>query len=323
LASDLRYFPAPEEPVSAFGGMHTRSPAMREVFTVLERLARTDLTITLVGETGSGKSRLAQNVHRASARAAAPWVVMDRGSAVGEGAETRLLGCDRNLGPGLHSELPGLFEEAQSGTLFIEEVTELSPELQSLIVSILSSRRLRRVAGVRDIPIDVRVIATSKLELDTALAAGRLRQDLYFRLTTAVVRVPALRARREDFALLVTALLTDLGRGRASITPDALARLQTRNWLGNVRELKNTLALAFALSDGDELGLCDLERMGFGAELSVETAPSLAGITLERLEQIAIKQTLARVRGNKVHAAKMLGIAVSTLYEKLKRFSIA
>lgn len=298
-----------------FGGMRTRAPAMRHVFSVLERLARTDLAITLLGETGVGKSRLARAVHSASPRAAGGWVVLDSASAALSGGEARLVNPDA-------AEAASGLGDAHAGSLFIEEAAELSAELQSLLLRTLESGRLSRASGATGHPFDLRVIAASSRELEAEVGAGRFRQDLYFRLAAAVVRIPPLRERRDDIPLLVNELLAQLGRPQLAVSPDALALLQARQWLGNIRELKNTLAYALALLEGDRLELRDLERMGLGNEASALDQMALAGISLEQLERTAIKQTLARVRGNKVRAAKQLGIAVSTLYEKLKRFSI-
>jgi DNA-binding NtrC family response regulator len=285
---------------------------MRDVFAVLRRLAPTDLTLTLIGETGVGKSRLARAVHAASSRAQARLSVLDFGASAGSGAEARLLGVERGAAAGASSDQPGAFEEAQGGSLFVDDAAELSPELQGLLVRVLESRCVRRVGSARDVAVDVRVIVASNRELASEVAAGRLRQDLYFRLTASVVRIPPLRAE----------LLADLGHSQLEVTADALALLQAREWFGNVRELKNVLACTLALLDGPRLERRDLERLGLRAEASPLDQMSLAGISLEQLERTAIKQTLVRVRGNKVRAAKQLGIAVSTLYEKLKRFSI-
>ncbi|HKP55392.1 MAG TPA: sigma 54-interacting transcriptional regulator [Polyangiales bacterium] len=294
---------------------------MRDVFAVLRRLAPTDLPLTLIGETGCGKTRLARAVHAASGRAQARLSVLDFGAS-GSSTEARLLGIERSMTVGAISDQPGAFEEAQGGSLLVDDAGELTPELQSLLVRVLESRRVRRVGSARDIAVDVRVIAASSRELSSEATAGRLRQDLYFRLTASVVRIPPLRERREDIPLLVAELLADLGNAHVEVTADALALLQAREWFGNVRELKNVLACTIALLDGPRLELRDLERLGLRTEASPLDQMALAGISLEQLERTAIKQTLARVRGNKVRAAKLLGIAVSTLYEKLKRFSI-
>lgn len=302
--------------------MRTRAPSMRNLFAVLARLARTDLTITLIGETGSGKSRLARAIHAASAREKGPLVPLHFGAASTTVAETRLLGVEQGGLAGSTSYLPGAIEQAHSGTLLIDDAAEMPLELQARLLPVLESQQLRRVGGTRDIPIDVRLLVTSNRELDVEAGAGRFRQDLYFRLAAAVIRVPPLRDRREDIPLLIAELLEDIGRSDVTVTPEAMAFLQARQWVGNIRELKNALACALALLDEGILEFRTLERVGLATEVSPIDRLSLAGISLDQLEKTAIKQTLARVRGNKVRAAKMLGIAVSTLYEKLKRLSL-
>jgi DNA-binding NtrC family response regulator len=177
------------------------------------------------------------------------------------------------------------------------------------------------VGGSQYRPIDVRVIAATNRDLDAAVAAGRFRQDLYFRLAGAVVPVPALRHRVEDIPLLIQRLLRDLGRTEVTLTDDALRVLSEHPWPGNVRELKNTLSCALAMLGGNVLDAPDLRFVNLGIGGGLERL-SLGGIRLTQIERIAIKQTLEQVQGNKADAARALGIAVSTLYEKLKRHGL-
>lgn len=309
-----------QDAVSEFGGMRTRAPNMREVFAVLGRLAKTNLTITLIGEIGTGKSRLAHAIHAASARSKGPFVALDFGVESVSTAETRLLGIERG-GSSEASLVRGAFEEAQGGTLLIENASELTLDLQARLLPILKTQRVRRLGGVQDIPLDVRLIVISNCELETEVAAGRFRRDLYFRMRAAVTRVPPLRERSEDIPLLMSELLAEAGHGQLRVTPEAVAFLQSRQWLGNVGELKSALETTVALLDTDTIELRTLRRGGLEPEMPPIDQLSLAGMSLYQLEAAAIRQTLAQVRGNKVRAAKILGIAVSTLYEKLKRVS--
>jgi DNA-binding NtrC family response regulator len=322
LVHEARMTESPDEGISAFGHLRTRAPAMRNVVTVLERLACTDITVTLIGETGTGKDVLAHALHAHSERAQAPFVILDCGAVPPNLAESELLGHERGAFTGAVSTHPGAFERAHGGTLFIDEAGELPLELQTRLLRVLESRRVRRVGGTQDRPVDVRVLAATNRELDSEVRSGRFRQDLYFRLAAAVVRIPPLRDRREDIPLLVSDLLADLGRREVKVAGEALALLQSRRWPGNVRELKNALACALAFVDGDRLELESLQFLADTLDRSPLDAIPLAGISLEQLEKSAIKQTLARANGNKVQAAKTLGIAVSTLYEKLKRYAI-
>jgi DNA-binding NtrC family response regulator len=310
--------------VMELAGVHARSASMRQSLTILKRLAQTDMTITLTGETGSGKDVLAQAVHRASPRAKESFVVLDCGAVVPNLAEAELLGQDRAAGNGAVAQYIGAFERAHGGTLFIDEVGELSLELQTRLLRIVESRRVRRVGGSQDRAVDVRLVAATNRELSLDVAAGRFRQDLYFRLAAAVVRVPPVRERREDLPLLVPQLLADLGRPEVTVTREVLDWTETRTWPGNVRELKNALAFALAFVDDGVLEVRHFAALppNESDETNWVKRLPLAGVRLSSLEQAAIAQTLAQSGGNKMQAARILGIAVSTLYEKLKRYDI-
>ncbi|HZU85270.1 MAG TPA: sigma 54-interacting transcriptional regulator, partial [Polyangiaceae bacterium] len=213
------------------------------------------------------------------------------------------------------------------GTLFLDEIAELPLDLQSRLLRALENRRVRRVGGRVDRRIDVRVVAATNRDLQADVASGKFREDLFFRLAVAVVRVPPLRERLEDMPELVRSLLVDLGREDLRVSDAAFAALRAHPWPGNVRELKNALACAVAFVD---VGVCILEprhlrllspSSSTAADSWIDSLP-LAGQALESLERVAIRQTLAQVGGNKAHAARSLGIAVSTLYEKLKKYGI-
>ena len=313
--------------ISELSGVKARSAAMRQTVTVLARLAQTDMTITLMGETGSGKDVLAHAVHRASSRAQENFAVLDCGAVVPNLAESELMGHERGAFTGAVAQYIGAFERAHGGTLFIDEVGELPLELQTRLLRVLESRRVRRVGGTQDRSVNVRVIAATNRELALDVSAGRFRQDLYFRLAAAVVRVPPLRERREDLPLLVQQLLHDLRRPDVQVAPAVLEWMNSRSWPGNVRELKN--ALAYALAFVDETANPVLNATHFSSlppsgddETSWVKRLPLAGLRLSSIEQAAIAQTLAHSNGNKMQAARILGIAVSTLYEKLKRYDI-
>ncbi|HYQ46817.1 MAG TPA: sigma-54 dependent transcriptional regulator [Polyangiaceae bacterium] len=296
------------------------SPAMRHVFDLLDPLARAEVTITLTGETGTGKDVLARTIHERSARQGGPFVVFDCGAVAQNLAESELLGHERGAFTGAVSAHRGAFERADGGTLFLDELGELPLDLQTRLLRVLSNSSLRRVGGTKDLPVDVRVIAATNRDLRAEVAAGRFRQDLYFRLATAVVQVPPLRARLEDIPLLVERLLEDLDRPGIQLSQDALALLVSKSWPGNVRELKNNLAFALAFLDGSVLEARHLS-MSSAPEAKADLAHlPLGGLKLESIERVAIEQTLAQARGNKSRAAQILGIAPSTLYEKLKKY---
>ncbi|MDB4983457.1 MAG: ATPase [Myxococcales bacterium] len=315
------YAPGPPS-VQKFGRIAASSPAMAEMFSVLRRLARTDVSLTLIGETGTGKDVTAHAVHDASARAAAPFVVFDCGAVPPNLVESELFGHERGAFTGAHAEHEGAFERARGGTLFLDEIGELPLDLQPRLLRALDSHAVRRVGGTRDRRVDVRIIAATNRDLGALVEAKQFRQDLYFRLAAAVVNLPPLRDRLEDLSLLVPQLLVDLGRGQVYVPEAAYEALRGHRWPGNVRELKNVLAYALAFVDAGTLEpgvLRFTPAAGQGSPL--ERLP-LGGQTIATLEHVAIRQTLALTRGNKVQAARLLGIASSTLYEKLKRYGL-
>ncbi|MCE9574863.1 MAG: sigma 54-interacting transcriptional regulator [Deltaproteobacteria bacterium] len=308
--------------LAAFGSAIAASASMQQVFALLARLAPSEVTITLIGETGTGKDVLARAVHEASARSSGPFAVFDCGSVTSTLIESELFGHERGAFTGAVAERAGAFERAAGGTLFLDEVGEMPLELQPRLLRALEQREVRRVGGGTEIPVDVRVIAATNRDLATEVGAGRFRQDLYFRLSAAVVQVPPLRDRKDDLAHLVERLLGEVGRP-VRVTPAALAALASYDWPGNVRELRNVLTTAAAMIDGD---LLDVRHLMFPTT-SVKREPSLdelplAGQSLEALERAAIRQTLEHESGNRTRTAKVLGIAPSTLYEKIKKYGL-
>jgi two-component system, NtrC family, response regulator HydG len=295
------------------------SPAMRQVFELIQPLAKADVSVTLIGETGTGKDVLARIVHQHSSRAEGPFVVFDCGAVAANLAESELLGHERGAFTGALAAHEGAFERADGGTLFLDEIGELPLDLQTRLLRVLGNRSVRRVGGTVDKSVDVRIVAATNRDLQAEVAAGRFRQDLYFRLAAAVIQVPALRDRPEDMPMLVGRLLEDLGHREIDVTPAALALLCSRSWPGNVRELKNTLACAVAFLDGQTLEPRHLALPSAAESKPVLDQLSLGGLRLDAIERIAIQQTLRQTGGNKVRAAQVLGIAPSTLYEKLKK----
>jgi transcriptional regulator with PAS, ATPase and Fis domain len=311
--------------VRRFGRVAARSTAMHEVFEVLERFVGTDVSITMVGETGVGKDVLAHGIHELSKRSAGPFVIFDCGSVAANLAESELLGHERGAFTGAVTGHTGAFERAHGGTLFLDEIAELPLDLQPRLLRALESRKVRRVGGRVDRRVDVRVIAATNRDLRADVAAGRFREDLFFRLAMAVVLVPPLRRRVDDLPELVYGLLSDLGRPDLRVSDAAFAVLRERAWPGNVRELKNALACATAFVDAGD-SVLDVRHLRLLAQAAEDAAwideLPLAGQTLDRLEKTAIRQTLALAKGNKTEAALLLGIAASTLYEKLKRYKL-
>jgi DNA-binding NtrC family response regulator len=306
---------------SRFGAALGESPALRRVFALLARLAPTELTLTLIGETGTGKDVLARAVHDASRRSAGPFVVFDCGAVAPTLIESELFGHEKGAFTGAVAERQGAFERAHGGTLFLDEVGELGLDLQPKLLRALEQRRVRRVGGADDRAVDVRIVAATNRDLESAVAGATFRQDLFFRLSVAVLHLPPLRERRQDLAPLVRHFLAEAGRP-LNVAPTTLEVLASYDWPGNVRELRNVVSAAAALADGDTLEPRHLLFFRPQRRAARDEALPLAGQSLEALERAAIGQTLRLCGGNKSKAARSLGIAPSTLYEKLRKYQL-
>jgi DNA-binding NtrC family response regulator len=310
-----------EQPVQ-LGKVSTVSPVMHDVLTTIARLARTDVTLTFIGETGTGKDVLAHLLHDESPRRSEPFVVFDCSAVPSSLVESEIFGHERGAFTGAIAAHAGAFERARGGTLFLDEVGELPLDLQPKLLRVLENRCFRRVGGTRDRPLDVRIVAATNRDLAALVVTRHFREDLYFRLAAAVVSVPPLRERLHDLPFLVSSLLQDLGRGYLAVPKETLEVLAAHPWPGNVRELKNVLASALAFVDGGVLEPSKLRIAApAGAASALDRLP-LGGHKLETLERTAIKQTLRQTGGNKTQAAHLLGIAISTLYEKLKKYDL-
>jgi DNA-binding NtrC family response regulator len=326
---------------SRFGDALGHSAAMRRVFGVLQRIAPTDLTITILGETGTGKDVLARAIHDASPRRTAPFVVFDCGAAAPTLIENHLFGHERGAFTGAVDQRRGAFEQADGGTLFLDEIGELSLDLQPKLLRVLEQRRVARLGSTAERPVDVRIVCATNRELEREVAAGRFRQDLFFRVNVAVVRLPPLRERREDLVPLIQLFAghtrgrptgsspvmgsrdrEETERGGLEVSAEAVGILTSYDWPGNVRELRNVIQSAAAVSDGRLLRPRDFILFSGQTRAPTLDGLPLAGRTLESIECAAIRQTLQQFAGNKTQAARALGIAPSTLYAKLKKYAL-
>jgi transcriptional regulator with PAS, ATPase and Fis domain len=278
--------------------------------------------VTLTGETGTGKDVFAHLLHELSPRSRQPFVVFDCGAVPANLMESELFGHERGAFTGAHAEHPGAFERAAGGTLFLDEIGELSLELQPRLLRALDNRSIRRVGGTKDRHIDVRIVAATNRDLGGLVAAKQFRQDLYFRLAAAVVTLPPLRDRLDDMTVLVSRLLADLDRADVRASDGTLSALRAHLWPGNVRELKNVISCALAFVEGTALEPRHLRFTAPPADDSALDRLPLGGHSLQTIERAAIRQTLLALRGNKVQAARTLGIAPSTLYEKLRKYGL-
>jgi transcriptional regulator with GAF, ATPase, and Fis domain len=255
----------------SFGELVGRDSAMREVFGLLERLAPTDATLLIGGETGTGKDVLARAAHAASPRAKGPFVVVDCGAVVSSLIESELFGHEKGAFTGASDLRKGAFELAHKGTLFLDEIGELPLSLQPKLLRAIETRRIRRVGGEQELPVDLRIVAASNRNLEVEVARGRFREDLYFRLAVVPMHLPALRERRDDIPLLAKSLLVHIGREHdpqaapLGISDEALHSLRAHEWPGNVRELRNVLERAALMARAH--GESELRLQGFGGQL--------------------------------------------------------
>ncbi|HEU5055044.1 MAG TPA: sigma 54-interacting transcriptional regulator [Kofleriaceae bacterium] len=305
---------------SRFGDALGHSAAMRRVFGVLQRIAPTDLTITILGETGTGKDVLARAIHEASPRRSAPFVVFDCGAAAPTLIESQLFGHERGAFTGAVDQRRGAFEQAHGGTLFLDEIGELSLDLQPKLLRVLEQRQVSRLGSTTERPVDVRIVCATNRELAREVATGQFRQDLFFRVNVAVVRLPPLRERPEDVVPLIQHFAAQTEG--LEVSTEALGILTSYDWPGNVRELRNVIQSAAAVSDGKLLRPRDFILFSGQTRAPTLDGLPLAGRTLESIECAAIRQTLQQFSGNKTQAARALGIAPSTLYAKLKKYAL-
>ena len=319
--------PAPAFPVARMApdGLVGRSGGMLSVYKQIALACASDAPVLVTGETGTGKELVARAIHRHSARAARPFVPVNCG-ALPEGLlESELFGHVRGAFTGAVADKKGLFEEARNGTIFLDEIGEMSPALQVRLLRTLELGEVRPVGSPRAMKLDVRVIAATHRDLERATREGSFRQDLFFRLHVFAIRVPPLRERREDVPLLVAHFLAAEGArasGAASLTAAAVAALAAQDWPGNVRELENTLERLAVEARGRTIDVADLPPAFRERRASLEE-PLFAGLpSLEEIEKRYLRHVLAEVKGNRSRAAEVLGIDRRTLYRMAERFGL-
>ncbi len=309
-------------PVEAAGRLVAKSPGMRRVLETARRGARTDATVLITGETGTGKSAIARFVHDSSARRDRPFLHLSCASLPPTLVESELFGARRGAFTDAREDRAGAFVAAGEGTLFLDEIGELPLEAQAKLLQVLESGRVRPLGSTSEVPVKARLVAATNRPLEALLRERQFRPDLYYRLNVIRIEVPPLRERREDIVPLV-----DLFLGRASdrrpdpligVSAAAMRRLVAYDWPGNVRELANLLERALALRDHDTLLPEDLDFPRNGDGLGALLAQGAEGnVPLEELERAYVRRVVEARGGNKSAAARMLGINRRTLYRKL------
>ncbi len=311
-----------------FHGMVGRSQIMQRLFAHVGRVAGNGAHVLVLGETGTGKELVARAIHRAAPRRLGPFVALNCAALPRELIESELFGHKRGAFSGAVSEFVGLFRAAEGGTLLLDEITEMAPELQAKLLRVLQERTVRPIGATREEPVDVRVVASCNRDPEAAMRCGLLRPDLYYRLCVSSVTVPSLSERREDIPALVEFHLATLnsiaaanGQHQRMVTPRAMEALIARPWPGNVRELFNVVESAFttgaALIDCADLGL---DTVVPGLASAPEHGLPLP--TYQESERNLIERALEATRGNKLRAAQQLGISRKKLYAKLARYGL-
>ena len=292
------------------------SAPMLRLLEVVERVARTAVTVLITGESGSGKELIARAVHHYSPRSSKPWVDLSCAALPEHLLESELFGYDKGAFSGADSSKQGLFELAHQGTLFLDEVGELDPKMQVKLLRVLDGVPYYRLGGVKKVTADVRVVAATNQDLERAVHEGRFRNDLYHRLSQLTLKVPPLRERLEDIAPLARFVLAQHDPQR-SLTPQALRALERMPWTGNVRELRNAVIKAAVMATSLEIDVIHLPQISESAASGVSAADSG---NLEVMEQRMIFDALAATGGHQQKAAARLGISRRTLNRKLKTY---
>jgi DNA-binding NtrC family response regulator len=297
-----------------------QSPTSARLDRQITRVANTDQSVLIRGESGSGKEIVARRLHSGSARHEQPFVVVHCGAIPRQLVESELFGHVKGAFTGAGQNRPGLFEAADGGTLFLDEVGELPLEVQPALLRAVQFGEVRPVGSDAARHVDVRIVAATHRDLRSKIQDGSFREDLFYRLAVLELDVPPLRERREDIALLANAFLArESGRAGRPLSFDAsaLERLGTHAWPGNVRELENAVVRLGVLADGPEITARDVDEHVFGGVHHATAIGSLPTLDLGELERLAIRAAMLRFDGNKTKAAEALGIALKTLYNKL------
>jgi DNA-binding NtrC family response regulator len=316
---------------TADGEILCAAPAMQKVLQTVATVADADANVLIVGESGTGKELVANALHERSRRRDGPWIKINCAALPKDLIESELFGHARGAFTGATTEKSGLLEEAHTGSLLLDEITEMPVDLQAKLLRVLEERSVRRLGGTKSVAVDFRLISSTNRNPDAAVKEGRLRQDLYFRINTVSIVVPPLRERREDIPVLVRAFLDRYtakhGREVEGIEPEAYRRMLAHAWPGNVRELQHAIERAVLVSRSKEIGLEDLPEALQQAPRDALAGPAVAPSavpagSLEEIERASILKALETTRWNKQAAAALLGLRRPTLYSKMRKHNI-
>jgi DNA-binding NtrC family response regulator len=319
------------------GSMIGRSPEMEKIYRILSKVAQSSHPVLILGESGTGKELVARTIHAYGPNTQKPFLPVDCGSLVPTLIESELFGYVKGAFTGANRSKDGLLVSAEGGTVFLDEIGELSLDLQAKLLRALQEKEVRPVGATHRVPIKARIVAATNRDLATMVENGTFRKDLFYRLNVVNLRLPSLRDRREDIPLLAAHFLDRISRERGrkfTLSDEVLRTMMRHDWPGNVRELENSVERACVLSSGPIIHLGDLptqlqqegleaKRAAISAGASAEPTTSPEVKTLAELEREAILGTIRALSGDKLQAAKLLGIGKTTLYRKLKEYGIA
>lgn len=301
------------------------SPAITAAVKLAQRVAATDTTVLILGETGTGKEVFAEAIHQASPRNAKPFVAINCSAFGKELLESELFGHKAGAFTGAVKDKKGLFEEANGGTIFLDEIGELDHDLQAKLLRVLESQQFIKIGDTKTTKVSVRILAATNRNLQDEVARDHFRSDLFYRLSVFQVTLPALRDRKKDIGLLAKMFVhhfaAKVNTHVTGFTPDFLEKLEAYDWPGNVRELKNIIERAVILCDSNELD-ASLLPYEFDAALPAKTTGNLSAFDLASVEKLHIQRVLNHTAGNRAEAARLLNIGVATLYRKLKEYGL-
>jgi DNA-binding NtrC family response regulator len=303
--------------IHSFGNLIGHSPVMREIFSTIERVAPSRSTILLCGESGTGKDRLARAIHQHSPRAQRPFVKINCTALPENLMESELFGFEKGAFTGAVVAKPGKFEQADGGTVFLDEIGDVPLAVQVKLLRILQDRELERLGSNRTRSVDVRVVAATNVDLRAALEEGTFREDLYYRLNVVPINVPPLRDRKEDIPLLVSRFVGDV-----VVTDAAMEKLLSWHWPGNVRELENVLERSLLLRRGDVLDAADIRIEDAARSRGSADHFLPEGLTLDQYEQQIVREAMRRANGNKSQAARLLGLTRNALRYRLSQMGM-
>jgi DNA-binding NtrC family response regulator len=309
-----------------FGRLTGRSVPMRRIYSLIEQVAPSSASVLICGESGTGKEFVARTIHEMSPRKDEPFITLNCAAIPDTLIESELFGHERGAFTGADRRRAGCFELADNGTLLLDEIAEMQPDMQVKLLRVLEESRFRRLGGKERIRVDVRVLASTNRRIEEAIEDGSLREDLYYRLKVFTIELPPLVERKEDIPLLVAEFIKEFNEKNEklvrSVDNDTMQILLNHSWPGNVRELRNAIERAVVVCDGE---LIRSEHLPVDLQYTAGFAPSISvqlGKPIKEIEKEVILKTLEYIGGNKTKTASVLGVSLKTLHNKLKKYGV-